>query len=90
MGSVPNGQKSLFVTYILWFFGGIFGLHHFYLGRDIQAFIWWCTFGGYLGVGWLRDLFAIPRYVAEANEDPELMDKHNLKMKSHMHVGFVW
>lgn len=40
-------QKSIWTTYLLWLFGGIFGLHHFYLGRDRQAFIWWATLGIY-------------------------------------------
>lgn len=34
--------KSLVLTYILWLFGGYLGLHHFYLRRDKQAFLWWC------------------------------------------------
>lgn len=68
-------KKSTFLTYLLWLVGGIFGLHHFYLGRDIQAFLWWCTLGGYFGCGWLRDIFYIPSYVADANEDPEFLSK---------------
>ena len=39
-------QKSLFITYLLWLIGGWIGLHHFYLRRDKQAFLWWSTFGG--------------------------------------------
>ncbi|KAJ8877904.1 hypothetical protein PR048_022363 [Dryococelus australis] len=62
-------KKSLFLTYVLWLIGGVFGLHHFYLGRDSQAFLWFCTLGGYGGCGWLRDIFRIPEYVSEANED---------------------
>nr|CAD7395740.1 unnamed protein product [Timema poppensis] len=63
-------KKSMLTTYILWFIGGVFGLHHLYLGRDAQAFLWWCTLGGYVGCGWLRDIFYIPEYVSDANEDP--------------------
>ena len=44
-------QKSLVVTYICWLFGGFFGLHHLYLHRDRHAFVWWCTLGGYFGIG---------------------------------------
>ena len=39
-------QKSLFITYLLWLIGGWIGLHHFYLRRDKQAFLWWSTLGG--------------------------------------------
>ncbi|XP_012279311.1 dnaJ homolog subfamily C member 22 [Orussus abietinus] len=64
-------RKSVFVAYVFWLFGGVFGAHHVYLERDDHAFVWFCTLGGYFGIGWLRDLFKIPGYVADANEDPE-------------------
>lgn len=47
-------MASMTVAYILWLFGGIFGLHHLYLGRDGQALIWWLSWGGYI-FGWLGD-----------------------------------
>lgn len=68
-------QKSLFITYLLWLFGGFFGLHHFYLNRDYHALLWWMFVGGYFGAGWLRDLWRIPEYVKDANEDPIYMAK---------------
>ncbi|KZC04778.1 PREDICTED: dnaJ homolog subfamily C member 22 [Dufourea novaeangliae] len=67
-------QKSLFWTYVLWLFGGLVGAHHVYLGRDAQAFAYFSTFGGYLGLGWLRDIYRIPSYVADANEDPRFVN----------------
>ncbi|XP_072181088.1 dnaJ homolog subfamily C member 22-like [Diadema setosum] len=66
-------QKRSSVAYLLWLVGGWLGLHHFYLGRDRQAFVWWCTLGGFFGLGWLRDLFCIPRYVETANDTPEFV-----------------
>lgn len=68
-----KSNKSLFLTYVFWLFGGLFGLHHFYLNRYRHAFAQWISFGGYFGVGWIRDLWRIPEYVLEANEDPEYM-----------------
>ncbi len=62
--------KSLCLTYLLWLIGGTFGLHHFYLNRNIHGFIWLCLPGGYFGLGWFRDLWRIPSYVREANNDP--------------------
>jgi len=62
-------MANICVTYFLWLVGGWFGLHHFYLKRDKQAFIWWCFPGGYFGLGWIRDLWRIPEYVKEANEE---------------------
>ena len=64
-----GSKKSTFVTYILWLLGGFLGLHLFYLRRDRHCFVWWATFGGYVGIGWFRDAFRIPEYVAEANYD---------------------
>lgn len=78
----PTKKKSLLTTYVLWLFGGFFGLHHFYLGKDVQAFLWWCTLGGYFGCGWLRDLFVIPKYVAEANQDPKYFEALIHRIKS--------
>ncbi|KAL8579373.1 hypothetical protein ACOMHN_026738 [Nucella lapillus] len=62
-------MANLVTAYILWFFLGIFGVHHFYLKRDRQAFVWWATLGGFFGLGWFRDFWHLPRYVKEANED---------------------
>ncbi|PSN51196.1 hypothetical protein C0J52_06062 [Blattella germanica] len=76
-------KKSVILTYILWLVGGIFGLHHVYLERDAQAFIWWCTLGGYVGFGWLRDIFHIPEYVAEANDDKKFVEKHVERVRTH-------
>lgn len=57
----------MWVAYVLYFCGGIVGLHHVYLKRPHQCFLWSVSFGGY-GVGLVRDFFAIPRYVREASE----------------------
>lgn len=71
--------KSKCFTYFLWLIGGPLGLHHFYLGRDRQAFLWWST-GGLLGVGVFRDLWRIPEYVDSANEEPAFMQKLQQRM----------
>lgn len=70
-----KNSKSKLLTYILWLLGGVFGLHHFYLGRDIQGFLYWCSLGGYFGCGWISDLFHIQEYVADANEEKEYVRK---------------
>ncbi|XP_065051956.1 dnaJ homolog subfamily C member 22-like [Rhopilema esculentum] len=75
------GKKSLCVAYFLWLFFGALGLHHFYLGRDRHAFIWWSTFGGIFLFGWFRDLWRIPSYVDDANEEPDFMDELTRKMR---------
>eukprot|EP00055_Hartaetosiga_balthica_P002885 m.5659 g.5659 ORF g.5659 m.5659 type:complete len:399 (-) comp2446_c0_seq1:25-1221(-) len=60
-------EKSLFWTFLRFVFGGLFGMHHFYLNRDFQAVIWTATFGGF-GIGLLYDFFFLTRYVEIANE----------------------
>lgn len=85
--SKSHAEKSLFITYFLWLVGGIFGIHHFYLGRDIQGFLWWCTLGGYFGFGWLRDIFHIQNYVADANKDRDYLDKFNHNLRSYKYVS---
>lgn len=68
-------EKSLLIAYLCWLFGGFFGLHHFYLGRDKHAFITFATFGGYFTLGLIRDLWRIPEYVKDANNDLEYVRK---------------
>lgn len=75
------GNKSLCITYFLWLFFGGLGLHHFYLGRDRQVFVWWSTFGGMFLLGWIRDLWRIPTYVDDANEEPDFMETLKRQMK---------
>lgn len=97
------GDKSTLLTYLLWLVGGVFGLHHFYLGRDSQAFLWWSTLGGYVGCGWLRDLFYIPTYVADANGERAFIEKLVAAVRTHdkppfsttrfcgmVIVGYLW
>lgn len=79
--SIP-AKKSLFIAYFLWLIGGFVGLHHLYLHRDRHAFIWWCTLGGYFGIGWISEIFLIPEYVRDANEDPEFVHKFIAKLQN--------
>ncbi|XP_074646691.1 dnaJ homolog subfamily C member 22-like [Tubulanus polymorphus] len=74
-------MASLVLAYIFWLTGGLFGLHHLYLRRDSHAFVSWCTFGGVFGLGWIRDLFRLPTYVNDANDDPEYFEQLRISMK---------
>ena len=56
------------ITFFCWLFGGWFGLHHFYLGRDKHGFLWATSCGGFW-IGWLREFTRIGRYTDEANKD---------------------
>ncbi|XP_037924259.1 dnaJ homolog subfamily C member 22 [Hermetia illucens] len=96
-------KKSILVAYILWLFGGIFGLHHLYLRRDRHAFIWWCTLGGYFGIGWISEVLRIPSLVRDANDDPKFIERFVGKLRKHrkppfstsrfigaVMVGYLW
>ena len=56
-------------------------MHHFYLGRDRHAFVWWATLGGIFGFGWLRDAVRIGEYVDDANDESNYMEVLVAKMK---------
>lgn len=82
-----GGKKSKLWAYLLWLFGGLFGAHHVYLGRDDQAFVYLSTFGGYTGLGWLRDIYMIPSYVADANDDPAFIADFKRKVRANRKVN---
>jgi RND superfamily putative drug exporter len=57
-----RSPKSVGIAYLWWFFFGLFGVHHFYLGKTNRGLLYLCT-GGICGLGWLIDLFTLPRQV---------------------------
>jgi len=66
MTSPTNDTHSKTVGYILWIFG-FTGAHRFYYGKTKTGVLWFFT-GGLLGVGWLIDLFLIPRMDRQADK----------------------
>ena len=85
-----QGGKSLCVAYLFWLLGGLFGLHHLYLRRDGHAFIYYITCGAYFGMAWLRDLWKLPEYVKDANEDPEYMKDLRILMRKSPQPPTSW
>ncbi|WP_369962041.1 TM2 domain-containing protein [Leifsonia sp. EB34] len=59
-------RRSYWVAYALTFFLGFTGLQHLYLGYRGRARAYAWTLG-WLTLGWLWDLFAIPFEVAKVN-----------------------
>lgn len=51
----------------------------------------WMTFGGYFGFGWIRDIWRIPEYVRDANNDPKYLEQLATLMRkeSKPNSGFV-
>lgn len=57
---------SVGLTYVLWLFFGLFGVHYFYMGKPGVGVLYLLT-GGLLGVGWFIDLFTIKGQVERMN-----------------------
>jgi hypothetical protein len=73
-------QKQVWIARLLLIFGGLLGLHLFYLRRDKQAFLSIVSFGGF-GFGLLRDFFMIPTYVQEVNFEPNYVEMVKAQQK---------
>ncbi|MGW3101282.1 MMPL family transporter [Streptomyces sp. NPDC001100] len=71
--STPRAPKSVAVAYLWWFFLGLFGIHHFYLGRTGRGLLHLCTLG-ICGLGWLADALTLPHQVRSANARIALQD----------------
>jgi len=56
---------SLAVGYLLWIFGFL-GAHRFYFGRPVSGTLYFFTLGLLL-IGWIIDLFLMPRLEASAD-----------------------
>lgn len=67
---VTNEAPDHVVTYLLWFFLGIFGAHRFYLGRPGSAILQLILCLIVIGlVWWAIDLFLIPGMIREKREE---------------------
>lgn len=60
------GRHDYTVGWVLLTFGGIFGLHRFYLGRWKSGVLWLLT-GGLFGIGWVVDFMSMNEMTHEAN-----------------------
>lgn len=61
-------DKSLAISYLLWFFLGFLGIHHFYLGKW-QRGLWYLFTFGLFGIGLIVDLFTLPWQVKRVNAE---------------------
>lgn len=53
-----TSDKKKSVALILCIFGGIFGLHYFYVGRFGKGILYFFTVGIFM-FGWIKDIFVI-------------------------------
>ena len=58
--------KSTAVTYVLWFFLGVLGIHQFYMGKIGRGLLYLFT-AGVFGIMVIVDLFTIPSQVRTVN-----------------------
>lgn len=58
--------KSTGVTYLLWLFFGLLGIHQFYMGKIGRGVLYLLT-GGVFGIMWFIDLFTIPGQMRNVN-----------------------
>ena len=65
MRTEDRPTHSLVVGYLLWLIGFL-GAHRFYYGRQISGTIYFFTLG-LLFIGWIVDLFLIPKMDREAD-----------------------
>ena len=67
---VGNDGKNIVVTYLLWFFLGIFAAHRFYLGKPVSALLQILSYFVLIGfVWWVVDFFLIPGMVNHKNDE---------------------
>eukprot|EP00933_Yihiella_yeosuensis_P066382 TRINITY_DN7062_c4_g1_i1.p1 TRINITY_DN7062_c4_g1~~TRINITY_DN7062_c4_g1_i1.p1 ORF type:complete len:283 (+),score=39.08 TRINITY_DN7062_c4_g1_i1:86-934(+) len=62
--------KEAKTAYILLWTGGVFGAHHWYLGRYTHACIAALTFN-FFSIGWMFDLVFLPGYMAAYNRSTQ-------------------
>lgn len=63
-----SGRYNYNIAWLLLTFGGVLGLHRFYLGRVWTGVIYLLTFG-LLTCGWLYDLWNLNEMVSEENRE---------------------
>ncbi|CAF1365155.1 unnamed protein product [Adineta steineri] len=83
-----SGTKRTGFAYFFALIGGLFGLHHLYLGRTQHALLWFTTCGGF-GIGLLYEfIFSIRDYVREANNDNLIRNQYQQKMREQKSPAF--
>lgn len=65
-----EGEANYTLAWVLWFFGGVLGLHKLYFQRVGMFIFYFFTFGGF-GFGWIYDLFTLNDQVTFFNMSKE-------------------
>ncbi|GAA1230055.1 TM2 domain-containing membrane protein YozV [Microbacterium phyllosphaerae] len=67
-------QKTLGKAYLWWFPLGIFGAHHFYMGRKVWGWITALTLN-FLLLGWALDLLLMPMWLSHLEKDRRAVEE---------------
>lgn len=59
-----TGDLSYPIAWLLLTFGGVFGLHRFYMGKWLSGLVWLLT-GGLFLIGWLYDYWTLNEQLHE-------------------------
>lgn len=82
------GDKNSVFAYFFALIGGVFGIHHLYLGRTQHALLWLTTFGGF-GVGIIHEIFfQLNKYVREINHDDLIIQQYEKKIRERKSPAF--
>jgi len=60
-------RKTALVAYLLWGFLGFLGIHKFYLKKTGMGVLYLFTVGLFV-IGWIIDIFTLPKQIRIANE----------------------
>ena len=67
---VTNDAPTLGLAYVLWFFGGLFSLHRFYMGRPGSAILQILSYFVLVGfIWWMVDAFLMPNMVEDRKDE---------------------
>eukprot|EP00658_Telonema_sp_P-2_P006519 TRINITY_DN12466_c0_g1_i3.p1 TRINITY_DN12466_c0_g1~~TRINITY_DN12466_c0_g1_i3.p1 ORF type:complete len:235 (-),score=59.96 TRINITY_DN12466_c0_g1_i3:565-1269(-) len=91
-GTLQVDMVSTAVTYLCWLVGPWCGLHHLYLGRNLQAYLTASLSPTVLPfiLAWFRDMVRIPSYVAEANQHPDVIEVLKMKQRQTVAPSLGW
>lgn len=63
-----ENNKNKIVAFLLCFFGGFLGLHHFYLGNTLKGIVYLFTVGLF-SIGWIIDAFKLLFLIIKDNSE---------------------
>ena len=82
-------MKSLWIAYLFWLIGGLFGWHLAYLGFSTSAIGYTISFGGF-GLSWLSDFYHLSTYVHASNESFYFVENQKVLERFQLFPRISW